>query len=88
MQIVSRKYRHLAFVQAAWIMNIVINLSGLDKVGDMYGLKGLAIAQDLRLFDTRAHIASERVRNARNFTAWCLFGIDGYALYLNHTLLN
>lgn len=71
----------------AWIINIVINLYGLDKVGDTYGWKGLAIAQELRLFDDNAHILSERVRNARNFTAWCLFGIDRYVLYLNHILL-
>lgn len=88
MQLISRKYRRLASIQAAWIINILINLHGLDKVGDTYGLRGLAIAQELRLFDDNAHISSERVRNSRNFTAWCLFGIDGYASYLNHTFLN
>ncbi|PVH93022.1 hypothetical protein DM02DRAFT_697757 [Periconia macrospinosa] len=76
MQIISRKYRHLASVQAAWIMNLLLNLHGLDKVGDTYGLKGLAIAQELRLFDNNTRISSKRVRNARNFTAWCLFSID------------
>lgn len=64
MQIISRKYHHLALVQAAWIMNIVISLYGLDKVSDMYGLKGLAITQELRLFDDNTHILSKRVRNA------------------------
>ena len=88
MQIISRKYLHLASVQAALIMNILIDLHGLDKVGDTYGLKGLAIAQELRLFDDHTHILSERVRNARNFTAWCLFGIDGYAYDINQTFLN
>lgn len=75
-QLISRKYRHLATVQAALMMNIIHDLHGLDKVGDIYGLKGWAIAQEMRLFDGNAHILSERVRNARNFTAWCLFGID------------
>jgi len=88
MQITSRKYRHLASVQAVYIINVVFNLQGLDKVGDTYNLKGMAIAQELRLFNDNTRILSKRVRNARKFTAWCLFGIDRYALYLNHTLPN
>lgn len=66
MQIIRCEYHHLASVLAAWIMNIIINLYGLDKVSDTYDL---AIAQKLRLFDSNTHILSERVRNARNFTA-------------------
>jgi hypothetical protein len=76
MQIVDCRYRNLASVQAAWIINIVVNPYGLDKVGDMYGFEGMAIAQELRLFDDDMHTSSERVRNARNFTAWGLYGID------------
>ncbi|CAI6315083.1 unnamed protein product [Periconia digitata] len=78
MQIISGKYRHLASVQAALIINIVHDLHGLDKIGDTYGRKGWAIAQEMQLFDGNAHILSDRVRNARNFTAWCLFGIDSH----------
>ncbi|PVH92879.1 hypothetical protein DM02DRAFT_662521 [Periconia macrospinosa] len=78
MQIISRKYRHLTSVQAALIINIVHHLYGLDKIGDTYGRKGWVIAQEMQLFDGNAHILSERVRNARNFTAWCLFGIDSH----------
>lgn len=78
MQTISRKYRRLASVQAALIMNIVHGLLGLDKIGDIYGLKGWAIAQEMGLFDGNAHVLSERVRNARNFTAWCLFGINSH----------
>jgi hypothetical protein len=79
---INRKYRHLASVQAALIMNIVLDLCGLDKIGDTYGRKSWAIAQELQLFDGNAHILSERVRNARNFTAWCLFSIDRYVPYI------
>jgi len=70
MQLISRRYRHLASVQAAFVIDIVHGLHGLDKVGDTYGLRGWAIAQEMRLFDGNAHILSERGRNARNFTAW------------------
>ena len=64
MQIISRKYRHLASIQAGLIINIVLDLYGLDKIGDTYGLKSWAIAQELRLFDGNVHILSERVRDA------------------------
>lgn len=62
------------------IINVVHDVFGLDKIGDTYGLKGYAIAHELRLFDGNAHIQCERVRYARNFTAWCLFIFDKYVL--------
>lgn len=76
MQIINRKYRHLATVQAALILNIIHDTFGLDKIGDKYGVRGWAIAQELRIFDGNAHIQPQRLRDARNFTAWCLFGFD------------
>ncbi|EOA89630.1 uncharacterized protein SETTUDRAFT_103856 [Exserohilum turcica Et28A] len=78
MQTINRKNRNLASVQAALVINIIYNIYGLDKLGTPFGLQGLAIALDLRLFDGNADVKSERVRNARNFTAWCLFNIDRY----------
>jgi hypothetical protein len=78
MQAIEDGYRNLASVQAATILNIVYNVCALDKIGNVYGLQALAIAQDLRLFNGNAHVKSERVRNARNFTAWALFNMDRY----------
>ncbi|EUC50478.1 hypothetical protein COCMIDRAFT_32300 [Bipolaris oryzae ATCC 44560] len=72
---VSGKNRNLASVQAAMIINSVYNIYGLDKLGSAYGLRGLAIARELKLFDGNARVKSERKRNARNFSAWCLFNI-------------
>lgn len=54
MQIINYKYHHLALVQAALIINIVLDLYGLDKISNIYG---------------NAHILSKQVRNAQNFTA-------------------
>lgn len=76
MKAISGNYRNLTSVQAAIIINVIYNFCALDKVGKVYGLQGLSIAQDLRLFDGNAHIKSKRVRNARNFTAWALFNMD------------
>ncbi|KAF2647340.1 hypothetical protein K491DRAFT_772515 [Lophiostoma macrostomum CBS 122681] len=78
MQVINDKHHNLASVQAALMINIVYNLYGLDKIGSRYGVEGLVIAKNLRLFDGNAHIRSERIRNARNFTAWCLFNIDSH----------
>lgn len=83
MQTINRKNRNLASVQAALVINIIYNIYGLDKLGTPFGLQGLAIALDLRLFDGNADVKSERVRNARNFTAWCLFNIDRYEVYVS-----
>ncbi|KAF3011042.1 hypothetical protein E8E13_011043 [Curvularia kusanoi] len=76
MQMVTGENRNLTSIQAAMVMNIYLNLSGLDKLGDLYGVRGIEIAKEMRLFDGNADVASERLRHARNFTAWCVFSID------------
>lgn len=58
------------------IINVVYSLCGLDKLGDRWGLQGLAIAKEMRLFDGNGHIESDRMRHATNFTAWCMFNAD------------
>lgn len=83
MQAINRKYRQLTSVQAALVINFVYNSCGLDKIGDTYGKQGYAIAQEMRLFNGNAHIRSQRVRDARNFTAWSLFNIDTYVLSIS-----
>jgi hypothetical protein len=60
------------------IINIVLNLHGLDKQGYLYGLQGLAIAKDMGLFSGSRHITPKQDRHARDFTAWCLFNMDTY----------
>ena len=46
MQAISGKHRRLVSVQAALLMYLVHNTYGLDKIGSLYGLQGLAIAKD------------------------------------------
>ena len=62
------------------IINVVVNLYGLDKVGDLYGLQGLAIAKELGLLEGNEHISNERERHDTNSTAWCFFSIDTYVI--------
>lgn len=68
----------LGSIQGVMIINIVLNLHGLDKHGDLYGLQGLVAAKAMGLFEGSAHIGSERERHAMDFTAWCLFNMDTY----------
>jgi len=75
-QALDGKRRKLTSIQAAMIINVVYNLYALDKLGTIHGLQSLSLARDMRLFEGNTHITSERVRHARNFTAWCLFNID------------
>lgn len=58
------------------MINIVHNVFGLDKLGNLYGLQALAIAREMKLFDGNASETCERIRHAKNFTAWCLFNTD------------
>ena len=76
MQVVTGENRSLASIQAVMVMNIHLNLSGLDKLGDSYGLKGVAIAKEINLFDGNAHVVDARLRHARNFTAWCVYNTN------------
>ncbi|KAF2624882.1 hypothetical protein BU25DRAFT_347202 [Macroventuria anomochaeta] len=82
LQTINGRNRTLTSIQAALMINIVHNLFGLDKLGNLYGLQALAIAREMLLFDGNADDTCERVRHAKNFTAWCLFNTDSIS-YLN-----
>lgn len=76
LQVVSDCHRCLTSVQAVVLINAIYNLCGLDKIGDIYGLQGFALAQEIGLFDGNTHIQSRRLRDATNFAAWGLFNMD------------
>ena len=79
LQTSSRKFRDLTTAQAACMISLVYNASGLDKIGAIYQAQGIAIAHELKLFDGSSHVRSERLRGARDFTAWALFNLERYA---------
>lgn len=66
----------LPTVEGAMLINNVCNLSGLDKIGDNYGLQGVALAHQIKLFDGNAHVESKRLQNAMNFAAWGIFNLQ------------
>lgn len=51
------------------IINVVHNVYGQDKPGDLDELHGLTIAREMQLFDGDAGVMSKRVHHTNNFTA-------------------
>lgn len=78
LQVVSNRHRSLTSVQAVVLINVIYNICGLDKIGDVYGLQGFALAQEIGLFDGNAHTQSRRLRDATDFTAWGLFNLSSH----------
>lgn len=56
------------------ILNALHNISGTDKIGNMYLLQGVAIAHELKLFGSSFQVKPGQLQHARDFTAWCFFG--------------
>ncbi|KAH6663569.1 hypothetical protein F5X68DRAFT_218053 [Plectosphaerella plurivora] len=64
-------------LQAALVMQLLLNISGMDKVGRMYGRQITGIARELGLFGYLTHIEDPRLLQAHQFMAWSLFCLQG-----------
>lgn len=64
-------------VQATLILHIVYNMNGTDELGYRYLEQAVEMANSLDLFKPSA-VASRKKRNARELTAWVLYGWQGY----------
>lgn len=64
-------------VQATLILHIVYNMNGTDELGYRYLEQAVEMANGLELFKSSA-VVSEKKRNARELTAWVLYGWQGY----------
>lgn len=64
-------------LQAALVMQLLLNISGMDKVGRMYGRQIIGLARDLGLFGYLTHIDDPRLLQAHQFMAWSLFCLQG-----------
>jgi hypothetical protein len=84
LQVVKGQHRNLPSIQAAILINVVYNVCGLDKLGNVYGVQGLLLAQEIGLFGGNAHIQPERLRCAANFSAWALFNMDSLFAWYFH----
>ncbi|KJZ71867.1 hypothetical protein HIM_08712 [Hirsutella minnesotensis 3608] len=71
----------LTKLQATMIINTLYNVSGIDKVGNLYLLQGAAMVHDLRLFQRPRQIDCVRLQMARDFTAWCFYWFQSLICY-------
>ncbi|KFG88128.1 putative C6 transcription factor [Metarhizium anisopliae] len=60
-------------VQAGILFNVFHNLCGLDEIGQAYRIQAIALAHQLRLFDSSVYMHDHRMRYGRAFAAWALF---------------
>ena len=54
-------------------MCLLFNMCGMSEIAWKYELQAVAMAHDLKLFKPSTHIKSNRMRQSREFTLWCLF---------------
>ncbi|KAJ4138811.1 hypothetical protein NW768_002684 [Fusarium equiseti] len=67
----------LTAIQAAIVLNTIYDCDTLDKIGRSYLLQAVAMAHDLKLFQSSSDkTMSKKMQRARTFTAWCLFAWD------------
>lgn len=69
----SSDSRSLTTIQAALILQVIMNENGLDRVGLSYLLQALLIAKEIDLFQQPKSSAEEEIAKARTITAWALF---------------
>ncbi|KAI1674091.1 Zn-C6 fungal-type DNA-binding domain protein [Pyrenophora tritici-repentis] len=71
----------LTTVEAALILQIVMNENGLDRVGLSYMLQALLIAKEIDLFQKPKWSANEELTKARAVTAWRFFNWQSMYCY-------
>lgn len=64
-------------VQATLILHIVYNMNGTDELGYHYLEQAVRMANSLDLFKSSS-VTNRKERNARELTAWVLYGWQGY----------
>ncbi|KAF4455709.1 Zn2Cys6 transcriptional regulator [Fusarium austroafricanum] len=67
----------LTAIQAAIVLNIIYDCDTMDKIGRSYLLQAVAMAHDLKLFQSSSDKSMpKKTQRARAFTAWCLYAWD------------
>ncbi|KNB04814.1 hypothetical protein FOXG_16196 [Fusarium oxysporum f. sp. lycopersici 4287] len=65
--------RSLTTLQAAIIINTIVNMFGIDKLSSAYLVQAIDIAHELGLFEPTTYIMHKKLRHSYNLTAWSLF---------------
>ncbi|EGU86544.1 hypothetical protein FOPG_17747 [Fusarium oxysporum f. sp. conglutinans race 2 54008] len=65
--------RSLTTLQAALIINTIVNMFGINKLASAYLAQAIDIAHELGLFEPTTYIMHKKLRHSYNLTAWSLF---------------
>lgn len=63
----------LTTLQASLVINLLLNMCGLDKLGRTYAIRAVAMADELSIFTPSTRSEDKRWRESSGFTAWCLY---------------
>ncbi|SPJ82035.1 related to nitrate assimilation regulatory protein nirA [Fusarium torulosum] len=65
--------RSLTTVQAALVLNTVVNMFDMDSLSSAYIVQATKIARELGLFESTTYIMNKNLQNSYDLTAWSLF---------------
>lgn len=60
-------------IQSAGLINVIYNMQSMDKLGMIYTVQAVAMAQDLGIFGALAPTFPHKMQESYGFTAWSLF---------------
>ncbi|KAK7973481.1 hypothetical protein PG988_007615 [Apiospora saccharicola] len=66
----------LTTIQAGLFFIVVHNLCGLDEIGQPYRVHAITLAHELGFYDGPIKAPSEKMRQAKIYTAWALYSWD------------
>jgi hypothetical protein len=65
--------RSLTTLQAALVINSIVNMFDMDPLSSAYMVQATKMAQELDLFEPTTYIMNKKLRNSYDLTAWSLF---------------
>jgi hypothetical protein len=65
--------RSLTSLQAALVLNSVVNMFDMDPLSKAYLVQAIKMAQELELFEPTTYIMNKKLKNSYDLTAWSLF---------------
>ncbi|KAH8127124.1 hypothetical protein LI328DRAFT_141615 [Trichoderma asperelloides] len=81
------EFPRITTIQAGILFNVFYNLCGLDEVGQSYRIQAIALAHQIRLFDSpideqTINPRTVRLQKGRAFTAWSLFNWETFSFLI------
>jgi hypothetical protein len=65
--------RSLTTLEAALIINTIVNMFGIDRLASAYLVQAIDTAHELGLFEPTIYLKHKKLRHSYDLTAWLLF---------------